>query len=137
MTGKPMNVEVSEIPPLPEAVEVSIPLAGDSGDSGPDDLVALGGIADVELAVPELDDQFELLPVAAPSGDVSLVVDPGAMWAVQELAEDGGMTTVSIGRFSLNSALLPVERAIFDSPPYGLVGGSPHHPPSALSRRGV
>jgi hypothetical protein len=112
MAREPIKAEVSEIPPLPEAVEVSIPLAGDSGD-GPDDLVALGGTPEVELAVPELDDQFELLPASTPSGDVSSVVDLGAMWAVQDLAEDGGMTTVSIGRrgISETSLILPSRRA--------------------------
>ena len=113
MTDEPMKVEVAEIPPLPEVVEVSIPLVGGADQDGPDDLVALGGIADVEVPIPELEDQFELLPAAAPPGDVSSLVDLGAMWAVQELAEDGDMTTVSIGRRGIreSSFTLPSIRA--------------------------
>jgi hypothetical protein len=92
-----MEVVASEIAPLPESVEVSIPLLGNGEGSVPDPLVALDG--ELAASAPSLDlaERLALFPDSI-STDASSVFDPGSMWTVQALNEKGSDVEVSVGR---------------------------------------
>jgi hypothetical protein len=99
--GEGMKVEAAEIPPLPETVEVGIPLVGPDEE----DLLVLGGDVEVlggdfgGLAGSDFDlgGRLDQLPDLT-AADISSVVNPGAMWTVQGVAEEGDDVEVSIGR---------------------------------------
>jgi hypothetical protein len=107
-----MEVEASEIAPLPEAVEVSIPLLSGGEGTAPDPLVALGG--GLEASVPSLDltERLELFPDSI-STDASSVFDPGSMWTVQALNERGADVEVSVGRRGDHETSLLLPRRNF------------------------
>jgi hypothetical protein len=99
--GEEMKVEAVEIPPLPEVVEVSIPLVSpDEGDLqmlGGDVEVLGGDVGAVAVSGLDLSERLEQLPDLTVA-NISSVVNPGAMWTVHGVAEEGDDVEVSIGR---------------------------------------
>jgi hypothetical protein len=93
-----MEIGASEIAPLPEAVDINIPLLNEGEGSVPDGLFALGEDLGATV-VPnlDLDERLELFPDVI-STDASSILDPGSMWTVQALDEIGTDVKVSIGR---------------------------------------
>lgn len=92
-----IGVEVEEIPALPDALEVNIPVA-DTGEAPPGDLLAIGGTEEVPDF--DLESRLDLLPEVVP-GEQSSLLNPGAMWSVRGLTRQAetDMMEVSVGRY--------------------------------------
>jgi hypothetical protein len=114
MQGKGMEVEATEIPALPETIEVGIPLVGSYGQAAAQaEVLALGGDSHVQVVGLGLEDRLELWPDSIPATTVpSSLLNPGSMWTVQGLSEKDDQVEVSIGRRGdrETSFLLPRER---------------------------
>jgi hypothetical protein len=107
-----MEIEVAEIPPLPEAVETYLPLVGTrGGEAGSVDVEILGSAPREDLVDIHLSERLDLFPEKTPSGPGS-VFDPGSMWTVQDLLDRDDQVEVAVGRRGgrETSFLLPRHR---------------------------
>src|SRR4051812_4576942 len=96
MAVEGMRVEVEEIPPLPDALEVHIPVADTGEAAAGGDLLAIG-VEPQPLPEFDLESRLELLPLVSP-GDQSSLLNPGSMWSVRGLTSRADKVEVAVGR---------------------------------------